>query len=131
MSGEATDPNDWNFPPRFALTTRIELPPLTLEFPKMVSIRTEREQTCRNVYLPAAASVGHPGRKDSPPPHPQNEDREGAWRCSHTSPGDEAPPARPSRPGLSLPGRPAQPRDPTKALVCRVPSLYGFCNKKC
>lgn len=103
MGGEATNPNDWNFPPRFALTTRIELPPLTLEFPKMVSIRTEREQICRNVYPPAAREFRTPGRKDSPP-RTRTENREGAWRRCSTSPGTWLPPQA-ARPGLALPGR--------------------------
>lgn len=99
-----------------------------ITFPRAGSIRVEREQICRNVYLSTAhefrtldrkthSPEWEPGRGKSPVVIGQQSKEHG------------------SLPKVTLPTssstRSSQLNSPMKAPVCCVPSLYGFCNEKC
>lgn len=125
---EGTNQNDWNFPSCFALTICTELQPLIryrtsqkrnpLRWEENGSAEVFDLSTTRGFgtlwierLTPPGRGQGRPG--DTPSPVPA------AW---------PPPPPRSSCLDLSLPGHLSS--IPLKALVCCVPSPYGFCNKK-
>ena len=86
----------------------------------------EREGICRNVYLSTAHTSGHSGQKDSLPRKRAGKRRPGEARSPVQGPW-LLPRAISPR---SFSARSSQLSYPMEALVCCVPSLYGFCNKK-
>lgn len=97
-----------------------------ITFPKMESIRMERERICRNVYLSTAHEFS-PLWIERLTPRNENRDEETWWHSPVQ--GTWLPPQ--GHLVLDLSTRSSQLNNPMKALVCCVPSLYGFCNKKC
>lgn len=98
-----------------------------ITFPKVGSIRVEREQIRRHVYLPTAHEFRTLDRKTHSP----------EWEPGRGDPvmiGHQSK-EHGSLPKVTLPPpsstRSSQLNSPTKAPVCCVPSLYGFCNEKC
>lgn len=98
-----------------------------ITFPRAGSIRVEREQMCRNVYLSTAHEFRTLDRKTHSP----------EWEPGRGDPvviGQQSK-EHGSLPKVTLPTssstRSSQLNSPMKAPVCCVPSLYGFCNEKC
>lgn len=98
-----------------------------ITFPNMVSIRMGRERICWNVYLSTAREFRTLWTERLTP---QNENREQETRWDSVTGLRNVAPPRVISP-RSFSARSSQLNYPMEALVCCVPSLYGFCNKKC